>query len=214
MIWPYLCVIPAYLLGTFPSAVFVARLAGHDVYSAGSGNPGASNVARIAGWKWGVLTMALDVLKGFVPTLIALLVFDEYLSDEGTRAAAFLLGAAAVMGHVMPIKRKGGKGIATSAGVALALFPLAAVVAIVVWAISMKLTKLPVVSSLLAGGLLTVWVGFDDTYTWEFVVIALLYAVIVIRHIPNIRRLMNGNESAVTKEARYQYQEKQPGDEE
>lgn len=186
-------------------------MAGHDLYSKGSGNPGASNVARIAGWKWGALAMALDILKGFVPTFIALHIFDAYLSQEQTRIIGYLVGVACMVGHVYPIGRKGGKGIATGGGVALALFPLAGITAIAVWIIVMKITKLPVVASIVAAVVLPIWIGLDHHYyLWEWIIVTSLFCFVVIRHIPNIRRLIHREESGVTKHGRDQYQDKLP----
>lgn len=209
MTWTYLLVIPAYFIGIIPFSVFVARLAGHDIYASGSGNPGASNVARIAGWRWGALAMTLDIAKGFVPTLLAVIYLPHVVSDEKARVIAYLIATAAMLGHVVPIGRKGGKGIATGGGAALALFPIPAVVAIIVWFVVMKVLKLPVVSSIIAAGVLTIWVGFDHQYLWEFIVIVLLFAFVVLRHIPNIRRLLKREENGVTKQGRDQYKEAQ-----
>ena len=104
MIW--LLVVPAYLLGTFPSAVMVARSKGVDITKVGSGNPGASNIARQFGTKWGVAVFVLDALKGALPALVGVLL------DE--RPLALAMVAAAVVGHMFPATRgfKGGKGVA------------------------------------------------------------------------------------------------------
>ena len=118
MIW--LLLVPAYLLGTFPSAVMVARSKGIDIHEVGSGNPGASNVARTMGTKWGVFVFFLDGLKGAIPAAVALM-FTERPSP-----AAYAMTAAAVVGHMYPITRrfKGGKGVATMGGATLVLQPL------------------------------------------------------------------------------------------
>ncbi len=202
MVLAILAVLAAYLLGNIPFSVFVAKIAGHDLYKTGSKNPGASNVARIAGWRWGSLAMALDILKGFFPTIIALLVADSYLNEESARMLAYLVGFAAMMGHVVPIGRKGGKGIATGAGVALALLPLPAILAITVWFITMKITKLPVVSSIVATAILPIWVGFNHYFQWEFFITAALLIFVIARHAPNIRRLIRREETGVTKNTR------------
>lgn len=199
MIWAALAVIGAYAFGNIAFSVYVAKLAGHDLYSSGSKNPGASNVARIAGWRWGSLAMALDILKGFLPTIATLLVADAYLDPQGTRALAYLVGFAAMMGHVIPIGRKGGKGIATGAGVICALLPIAGLVAIAVWFMMIKLTKLPVISSIVAAFVLPLWTGLYHYYMWEFTVMALLFVFVVARHAPNIRRLIRKEETKVTK---------------
>src|SRR5947209_12821311 len=131
-----LALIPvAYLLGTFPSAVLVARAGGHDVLREGSGNPGASNVARIMGWRAGVLVMLADFAKGAVAAGVG-------LALDG-HAGAYLLGIAAVVGHMLPITRrfKGGKGVATGGGVLVVLFPLIVVALGVVWFVVARVLK-------------------------------------------------------------------------
>src|SRR6516165_7036744 len=108
----------AYLLGTFPSAALVARAGGHDILREGSGNPGASNTFRLLGWKAGLLVLALDLGKGAAAA-------GAGLALDGHRGA-FILGVVAVVGHVYPITRRfrGGRGVATAAGVMAVVFPL------------------------------------------------------------------------------------------
>src|SRR5262245_23594316 len=93
-----LLAIPAYLLGTFPGALLVARAGGRDVLAEGSGNPGASNVARLMGWKAGLLVLAADFGKGAIAAGVGLAV--------GGRIGAFALGIAAVLGHMFPVTRR------------------------------------------------------------------------------------------------------------
>ncbi|HQZ14246.1 MAG TPA: glycerol-3-phosphate 1-O-acyltransferase PlsY [Acidimicrobiia bacterium] len=202
MIWAIFAVLTAYLLGNIPFSVFVAKVAGHDLYKTGSKNPGASNVARVAGWRWGSIAMALDIAKGFVPTLTTLLIADSYLSDEKSRILAYFVGFASMLGHVVPVGRKGGKGIATGAGVVLALLPVPGIIAIACWFLTMKITKLPVISSIIAAAVLPIWVGLDHYYMWEFVVTSLLLVFVIARHTPNIRRLIRREETGVTKTSR------------
>src|SRR6185437_11750838 len=93
----------AWLLGTFPSAQLVARAHGRDILKEGSGNPGASNVARLLGWKAGALVLLCDFAKGAAAAGVGMAI--------GGRPGAFALGVAAIVGHTFPIYRKGGKGI-------------------------------------------------------------------------------------------------------
>ena len=120
-------VVFAYLLGTFPSAELVARHYGIDVTKSGSGNPGTSNVVRLVGWKAGALVLIADVAKGGIAAGVGLAI-------DGHRGA-FILGVAAVLGHVFPVwsRFKGGRGVATGAGVFLVVFPLITVGLAVVW---------------------------------------------------------------------------------
>ena len=110
----------AYLLGSFPTAALVARATGHNVLTEGSGNPGASNVYRLAGWKAGLIVFVVDFAKGAVPSAVGLVL-------DGHRGA-YLLGVAAVLGHVLPItcRFRGGRGVATAGGVLAVIFPLIA----------------------------------------------------------------------------------------
>ncbi len=202
MIWAILAVASGYLVGNIPFSVFIARLAGHDLYKTGSKNPGASNVARVAGWRWGSFAMALDIAKGFIPTIATLMIAQSHLSDERTRVLAYCVGFAAMLGHVVPLGRKGGKGIATGAGVILALLPLPGLVAFGVWLVIIKISKLPVVSSILATAVLPIWVGLDHYYLWEFVVTSILLVFVIARHSPNILRLIRREETRVTKSSR------------
>ena len=104
----------AWALGTFPTAVLVARAHGHDVTREGSGNPGASNVARLVGWRAGALVLVIDFAKGAIAAGVGLAV--------GGRAGAFALGVAAIVGHTFPLYRKGGKGVATNIGILFGLY--------------------------------------------------------------------------------------------
>ncbi len=178
-------------------SVFVAKLAGHDIYNEGSKNPGASNVARIAGWKWGSLAMLLDALKGFVPVVLCLSILPNFIGVEQTRIVAYICAVGAVLGHVVPIRRKGGKGIATAGGAVLALYPIAGLAVVIAWFVMMKLVKLPVVSSLVSALVFSIYVSLFSNYLWEIAVVYALVILVFVRHLPNIKRLIAGNESKV-----------------
>src|SRR6476620_11900012 len=110
-----------FLVGSVNSASSVARLRQTDLRGAGSGNPGSTNVGRVLGLRWGVLVGVLDVLKGLLPTLVALVWLDRF--------TAYVVGLACILGHVLSpyLRGRGGKGVATSLGAILAVFPLLAV---------------------------------------------------------------------------------------
>ncbi len=177
----------AYLLGSVPAGVAVSDLiGGADPRSAGSGNPGATNVARLNGWGPGGVTLALDLLKGLVPTALSLA-----LAGPGVAAAA---GIAAVLGHCFSIYLafRGGKGVATAAGVMLALAPLALLLAAFVWGLVFALgrrSSLAALSAALALPLLCLLLGTGTT--WVALVIA---GVVLLRHRANIQRLLDGSE--------------------
>jgi glycerol-3-phosphate acyltransferase PlsY len=183
-----LLLIPAYMLGTFPSALLVARAGGHDVLREGSGNPGASNVARLMGWKAGLLVMVADFGKGAIASGVGLAL--------GGRGAAFALGVAAVLGHMFPVTRRfrGGKGVATAGGMLLVLYPVIVVVLAVVWFVIARLLKLASVGSLVCAVLFPVLVGLAGYGVAETIAIAALAVVVIARHASNLRRLFGGRE--------------------
>src|SRR6478736_8064326 len=183
-----LAAIPAYLLGTFPTAVLVARAGGHDVLAEGSGNPGASNVARLMGWKWGLLVMAGDLAKGAIAAGVGLAVAG--------RGAAYVLGILAVFGHTYPVTRhfKGGKGVATAGGMLAVLQPVLVLVLAVVWFLTARVLKLASVGSMVLAVLFPIAVALTGRAGWEIAVTSALALLVVVRHLPNLRRLVRGEE--------------------
>jgi glycerol-3-phosphate acyltransferase PlsY len=169
--------VPAYFLGTFPSALLVARAGGHDVLKEGSGNPGASNVARLMGWKAGLVVMVADFAKGAVASGVGLAVAG--------RGGAFALGVAAVVGHMVPVTRrfKGGKGVATAGGMLIVLYPVIVLILGLVWFLVARVLKLASVASLLCAVLFPILVAVGGYGAEE-----------VARHAANLRRLFQGRE--------------------
>ena len=180
--------LPAYLLGTFPSALLVARVGGHDVLREGSGNPGASNVARLMGWKAGVVVLLADFGKGAIAGGVGLAVAG--------RGGAFVLGIAAVAGHMFPATRrfKGGKGVATAGGMLIVLYPWIVLVLALVWFLVARVLKLASVGSLLGAVLFPVLVAVGGYGAREVAVITVLAVVVIARHAANLRRLLHGRE--------------------
>ncbi len=178
----------AYLLGTFPSATMVARTGGHDVLAEGSGNPGASNVVRLMGWRAGLLVMVLDFAKGAVAAGAGLALWG--------RGGAWILGVGAVLGHVFPATRRfrGGKGVATAGGALVVLYPLVVVILAVEWLLVARVLKRASVASLVAVVAFPVIVGLWG-YPWpEVVALSALALLVVVRHAANLRRLVHGDE--------------------
>jgi acyl phosphate:glycerol-3-phosphate acyltransferase len=176
----------AWLLGTFPSALLVARAHGRDILTEGSGNPGASNVARLLGWRAGALVLLLDFSKGAIAAGAGMLI--------GGRGGACALAVAAVIGHTFPIYRKGGKGVATAGGALVVLYPLIVVGLAVVWFVVARLLHKASLASLLTTVLFPVAVGVFGYDVWEIVVVAALAVLVITRHIGNIRRLLRRQE--------------------
>lgn len=193
MIW--LMLVPAYFLGTFPSAVMIARSKGVDITKVGSGNPGASNIARTFGAKWGVLVFVLDGLKGLIPSGVALIL------TERPSPSAYGMAVAAVLGHMFPITRrfKGGKGVATMGGACIVLQPVIFVVLTAVWFAVRKLSgKASLASLMLTFGFpLGVWLLGGPG--WEIATAGALGALVLVRHVDNIKRLVRGRELSASK---------------
>jgi len=183
------CLLPvAYLVGTFPSAGLVARTQGRDVLREGSGNPGASNVFRLLGWRAGLVVLLLDIGKGAGAAGVGAAI-------DGHRGA-FILGVAAVVGHVFPVTRRfrGGRGVATAAGVMAVIFPLEIAVLGVVWfGIARGLRKASV-ASIVCSIAFPVIVAARDGSALDLAVTSGLAALIVARHLANVRRLVRGEE--------------------
>lgn len=180
----------AYLLGSVSFGLIAAERAGVDLRAQGSGNIGATNVGRVLGKKTGRVVLALDLAKGLLPALAAWGLLG--LDDPWTAG----VGVAAVVGHCYPIwhRLQGGKGAATSAGVMLALVPIAGLGALITYVGLKKLTKRASVGSLagaLVGALVTaILVGMGPrTYMTSAILV-----VVILRHADNLARLVKGEE--------------------
>ena len=184
-----------YFIGTFPSAIMVAKANGIDITAVGSGNPGASNVARALGMRKGAYVYGLDAVKGAVATGLGLAIFGN--------AAAFWCAAAAVIGHVYPITRRfaGGKGVATASGAMLVVHPFISLGLLFLWAVLSKTTKKASVSSLIITFLLPVCIAAAGAPGWEVGATVGIGVLVVIRHIPNLRRLRSGLEPSLPTKA-------------
>ena len=176
----------AWLLGSFPSAQLVARTKGVDVTAAGSGNPGASNVARLLGWRYGAAVLVIDFAKGALASVAGLWVAD--------RPGAYLCGAAAVLGHTFPLWRKGGKGVATTAGMLIVLFPLVVIALAPVWILIARVLKKASLASLVVTVAFPALVAVFGYDRWEIGVLVLLALLVLARHSANIRRLLRREE--------------------
>lgn len=186
MPWLLILVPVSYLVGRLPSALVVAGRHGRDPLSEGSGNPGATNVARVAGRRAGVVVLIADMAKGFVCAAAG--------SAVGGDGLGMACGVAAVLGHVAPLGRKGGKGVATAAGVALVLQPWAALVAGLAFAVTIVATRITALASIAAAVAMTAAVVATGAPTWEILSFGALAGLIIGRHADNLRRLRAGTE--------------------
>lgn len=181
----------AYLLGTFPSAILIARANGIDISTFGSGNPGASNVTRALGWRTGVWVYVLDAGKGALAAGLGLVANGYPL--------AYACGAAAIVGHMFPVLRrfKGGKGVATGSGVLLIVQPILAPLAVGLWWLVSKATGKAALGSVIAVALVPVGLIALAKPAWEFLAVAGLCALIVLKHWANIVRLIRHEEPSL-----------------
>jgi glycerol-3-phosphate acyltransferase PlsY len=183
-----------YLSGSIPFGLLLTRaLAGKDVRAQGSGNIGATNVARVAGKKLGAVVLLLDALKGALPVLAArgLLPGEPLWHDA--------VGLAAFCGHVFPVwlRFRGGKGVATALGVLAVLLPWAALAGFVVWAALIAIFRVSSIGSL-AGALVAVVVGFVVHRPIEYPAVAVVFLVLMLlTHRSNLQRLINRQENRV-----------------
>ncbi len=178
----------AYILGTFPSALLIANARGVDITAAGSGNPGAANIGRTLGRKLGVLVFLLDGLKGAISTAVGY-AFAGY-------AGALTLVFAAVIGHIFPVTRKfkGGKGVATAGGGMIALYPWIGLAMTVLWLLVAKVTKKASLGSLAIALGLPISQVIVGRPAGEVLAGVGLFALVIWRHIPNLKRIIAGEE--------------------
>ena len=183
-----------YLLGSIPSGLIVGRLArGIDVREHGSGKTGFTNVLRTVGLRWGVLVLAADLVKGVLPVLVARLVSD----DPYVQTVA---GLAAIAGHDWPVYVgfRGGRGVATSYGVALAMNPIAALVLLPAAAGLVAVTRIMSTMSVGLAPLLAalfVVLAVMGIHPWAYAVYAIIAAaLLLVLHRENLRRLLAGTE--------------------
>ncbi len=188
---PIAVIVGAYLIGSLSSAIVLCKLAGlPDPRTQGSGNPGATNVLRFGGKKLAATVLIIDVIKGVIPVVIAILLGLEQCWVAATALAAFL-------GHLFPVffQFKGGKGVATALGGFLALSPAMAGVVLLTWLVVFLVTRISSLSAILASSLAPVyslWFLESVTARWIVLVMAIL---LVARHHANIKRLLAGEET-------------------
>jgi len=182
-----LIAVVAYLLGSIPFGLLITKYAGAgDIRTIGSGNIGATNVLRTGNKKLAALTLLLDMLKGTVAVILAIL----FVPEAQTSAAL-----AALVGHMFPVwlRFKGGKGVATALGVMIGLSPAVAIMAMLVWLASAIILRISSASALIAIGTMPVFISiFDDTHLLSFSL--LLIILVFAKHHANIERLLDGTE--------------------
>lgn len=189
----------AYLIGSINSSILISRaVMGKDIRESGSGNAGATNMLRTMGKKYAIITLVIDILKGVVALLLAMLAIKFGAYD----ASMYVAGVAVVLGHNFPVffGFKGGKGVATSLGVILLLDwkigLITLVIAILIMAIS-KYVSLGSIMAAVAFMILQIVVMFvtDSFDVTRLICVLILGGLLIIRHRANIARLRNGTEN-------------------
>jgi glycerol-3-phosphate acyltransferase PlsY len=190
-----------YLSGSIPFGLILALVfAKKDVRTAGSGNIGATNVARVVGKKLGIVTLFLDAAKGLVPVVVVghVLALPADVAPHRFLVEG-LVGLAALVGHCFPIwlKLKGGKGVATGLGVLLAHRPEVAAVGLVAFAVAFAFARLVSVGSLVAAVAVVVALAWQGPWDVTLLPFGLCAAIIIGKHHQNIRRLVKRSELKV-----------------
>jgi len=214
-------IVIAYLIGAVPFGPIIARMHGKNLRTIGSGNTGATNVARACGRKWGYTCFGLDVLKGLVPMIGARLAAARLLEIDGaTIGPGFLtlwlaVGAAAILGHVFPVylRFKGGKGVSTSLGIGLGLWPyftVGAVIALLIWIAVVLTWRYVSLASICAATSFPITLAvaiavkgdWDFASLWPLMIAAAAIPLLVIAlHRGNVKRLIAGTESKIRSKA-------------
>jgi len=193
------CGLIAYLAGAVPFGLLIARAAGVDIRRAGSGNTGATNVFRCVGKGWGILTFACDAMKGCLPVLLLPPAAARLTGIPYGDGLAVACGCMAVVGHNWPVYAgfKGGKGVATSAGVLLGIAPLAMGIGIAAWLLVFLIGRYVSLASMAAAaGLATAsWFMYYARGPAIPSALTFLAALTMWRHKANIRRLLQGTEN-------------------
>jgi len=192
----------SYLIGSVPVGYLAGRIAGVDIRKVGSGNIGATNVLRVLGKRYGYPVFLFDFTKGAAAVEMSILISNSTHHVEMSRElCAILAGVSSVIGHSYPVwlSFKGGKGVATSAGVIFALMPFAALIVGIVWVVIFQASRYVSVASIAAALALPIAVGallcFRQLSAPVLLYFSLcLAAVIIIRHRSNLSRLLNGTE--------------------
>ncbi len=200
----FLIVLAGYLVGSIPTGYLVGKAKGIDLRKEGSGNIGATNALRVLGKKAGILVLLIDLLKGvagcylgiFTPQLLGM-----PAEEIQTKHYALMLagGISAVIGHTFTcwLKFKGGKGVATTAGVFLAIVPEALIVCLIIFLITVFISHYVSLASILAAIALVPLVYFFHHDIGFTLFTALIAVLVIYRHRANIKRLINGTENKI-----------------
>jgi glycerol-3-phosphate acyltransferase PlsY len=189
-----------YLLGSIPTGYLVARARGVDIRTVGSGNIGATNAFRVLGKCFGIFVLLMDALKGWVAVQVGAVLVAEFLPGPPVEYLKITAGIAAILGHNFTcwLHFKGGKGIATSAGVLLALVPWALAIILTVFIVFFLATRYVSVGSISAAFILPFATWFTTNHDVGLTAVAgAMGALAIVKHRKNIQRLINGTENRI-----------------
>jgi glycerol-3-phosphate acyltransferase PlsY len=189
----------AYLLGSIPTGFLVAKARGVDIRTVGSGNIGATNAFRVLGKGFGIFVLLMDALKGWVAVIIGAYAVAQLLPGPPLGYLRITAGVAAILGHNFTcwLNFKGGKGIATSAGVLIALVPFALVIVLSIFIILFVTTRYVSIGSIAAAFALPFATWFTTHDIGLTAVMAAIGALAILKHRKNIQRLLNGSENRI-----------------
>ncbi len=193
-------IIVSYLVGSIPFGYLAGRLYGFDIRERGSGNVGATNVARVAGIPLGMAVFMLDLGKGVVSAGV----FPALITGEAVGGLAILCGAGAILGHILPVflTFRGGRGVATACGALMCITPLAIAVGLAAWLVVVVWTgyvSAASVTAAVAVPICVIGLHVNDlaACTGELSFSGIIGLLVILRHIPNIKRLIAGTEHGV-----------------
>ena len=191
----------SYFIGSIPFGFLITKLVrGVDIRQVGSGNPGATNVVRVLGKPYGILVFILDMLKGFLTVYF----FDHLFSGYGHNLSLILCGVGVICGHTFPIFLgfKGGKAAATGCGTFLWLAPVPLFVSVAVWLITVAVSRYVSLGSIISSMVLVacqIVLGKDPFGGGLYLTLFSVFisVLIIVRHKPNIKRILNGTENKI-----------------
>lgn len=192
-LWYFSCILIGYLLGNINTAAIIARCKGFDIRSKGSGNAGASNAFLTMGKKAAVCSALVDILKAFLPVCLLLHVISY---PQACSHLPVVTGVSVILGHMFPfwMQFRGGKGFASLLGMVLALKWQFFLFCIGILAIILLATRYIAVATMICAASLPVFWFFQTGDLLEVLILAVLAVIIIFKHTPNIKRIMNGTE--------------------
>lgn len=203
-------IIISYLIGNISFARLLSKIKHSDITKLGSGNPGTMNMARNFGFKMGLVTLILDMLKALLPCIAAYFIGIYCFPDITLNIFIFTAGLSVILGHMFPVfyKFKGGKGIACALGVFAIPYPISLAIFIVIGIIVLLITKIgSLVSLVVVTGLTIISIIYSVSFV-EIILVSIIYILLVLAHTQNIKRLLQGTENKLVFKKKVKKEEK------